>query len=303
MTLQLGTAWWGFQEQTPSNYFHMASSLGLQHVELPFYEQIKTASHLMEHERWDYRTPTACTELLSLADRAGVDIVAGTANIPIARDIHHWQTESGRSTVEFGRATARRAIDIAANLDLDVLRIAEPNIDPDQRDAARSYMESVGHAMGDLGEYAADQAPGLELVIENYGLTAEHINWALDAADHPRVGTNYDPCNYHRLGVDPLESLRELGDRVSYCHLKDAIRDDSRDPVELFAESRWPPSLAVGDGEIEWGPILAELADTYDGYLSIEYEMADDVMAGTRRSIDHVLDAADDHGVEIAYGD
>ena len=45
---------------------------------------------------------------------------------------------------------------------------------------------------------------------------------------------------------------------MTHCQLKDAFRDDPRDPNLLFEGSRWPPSVAVGEGEIDWGPILSK---------------------------------------------
>jgi len=118
-------------------------------------------------------------------------------------------------------------------------------------------------------------------------MTPDQMRALLDAADHPGVQTLYDPCNYHRLGEDPVAALSQLEDSIGYCHLKDAFRDDSRDPDSLFEGSRWPPSEAVGDGEIDWETVLPALHSNYDGYAVIEYEMAEDVMVGTRRSVEH----------------
>lgn len=158
-------------------------------------------------------------------------------------------------------------------------------------------MEAYGQAMHDLGDYAAER--GIKIVVENYGLTSEQVNWLLDAADHPAVGTLYDPCNYHRIGEDPLSALKNLGQRVYYCHLKDAFYQDPRHPDSLFEGSRWPPSEAVGEGEIVWGPILAELATFYDGYLCFEYEIAKDVMRGTRVSVEHIRQVAAELDIEF----
>jgi hypothetical protein len=33
--MKLETAWFGFRDQTMSNYFHMAKSLGLDYIEIP----------------------------------------------------------------------------------------------------------------------------------------------------------------------------------------------------------------------------------------------------------------------------
>jgi len=50
MPMQLGAATFGFRPHTPSKYVEMAAALGLGFVEVPMYEQIKTASHMMESE-------------------------------------------------------------------------------------------------------------------------------------------------------------------------------------------------------------------------------------------------------------
>ncbi len=45
----------------------------------------------------------------------------------------------------------------------------------------------------------------------------------LDAAGHPNVGTLFDPCNYFRLGDDPVAAFDTLQDKVFYCHLKGTV--------------------------------------------------------------------------------
>jgi len=113
MALTLATGYWGFREQTPRNYFQIASELGVNYVEVPMYEQVKTASHLSETELWDYRNPQSRKELRESAEDAGVTMVAGTSNIPISPEVHLWNNDASH---EFAMATARRAIDISADL-------------------------------------------------------------------------------------------------------------------------------------------------------------------------------------------
>ena len=51
--------------------------------------------------------------------------------------------------------------------------------------------------------YTAEATRQLDrIAIENYGLTSRQILQVLDAANHPAVGTLYDPCNYYRHGQD-----------------------------------------------------------------------------------------------------
>lgn len=292
MMMKLGTAWFGFRQQTMNNYFEMAAALGLKYVEMPLYWQVI-------EDGFARYSLTGIASICGIAEQAGIQMVSSVSALDLAGGVDMRGDPIDESLVRFARATAYRAIDIGVALGVSVLRITEPNINGQSPTEAQAYMEAYGEVLHELGNYAADH--GVRLVAENYGLTSEQVNWLLDAADHPAVGTLYDPCNYLRIGEDPLSALKNLGDRVYYCHLKDTLADESRNPNQLFPGSRWAPSVAVGEGDIDWSPILKELATVYDGYLCIEYEIADDIMRGTRVSIEHVLQAAQSVQVEIEY--
>ncbi|MCK4517006.1 MAG: sugar phosphate isomerase/epimerase [Spirochaetaceae bacterium] len=291
--MKLGTAWYGFRNQTSVNYFEMASALGLKYLEIPLYWQIIEDSP----RHFNFRSRENIEMIRQCADEAGVRMVSSVANFAITPGAKNYKGKVSPSAVDFAMAAAHRAIDLGAELGLEVLRLIEPNVDPENLETARSAMEECGRAMRPLGDHAAGL--GLRLSVENYGLTSEQVNWLLDAADHPAVGSLYDPCNFYRIGEDPLSALKNLGSRVYCCHLKDAFRDDSRDPNLLFEGSRWPPSEAVGEGEINWGPILKQLSEFYEGYLCIEYEMPDDVMRGTRCSAEYIRRTAREWQIDL----
>lgn len=272
----LSVAWFGFRHCTPSNYFETAAGLGVRFVEIPLYW------HIIEDRDYDY-SADGIRRLLEMAERAQVRIVASVSALDLAGT---WDTRGrqiDQSTTTFARAAARRVIDVAASLGIEVVRLTEPNIPAARQREAMAYMRSYGRVLRGLGDYAGDR--GLRIVAENYGVSGEQIRALLDAADHPAVGTLYDPCNYFRLGEDPVAALRLLRGKVFYCQLKDALRADPRAPDLLFPGSRWPPSVAVGEGDIDWTDVLSELATSYDGYLAVEYEIAEDVVRGTRVSL------------------
>jgi sugar phosphate isomerase/epimerase len=277
--VKLAAAWFGFREQTQSNYFEMAAALGLRFVEIPLYWQ------LIE-DRSVRMSSASRAALLETATAAGVRPVSSVSSFDIAGHFDMRGADIDQSHVEFACAAARRAIDIGAELGLEVMRITEPNIPAERLPEARPYMAAYGRAARDLAAHAADR--GIRIAIENYGVTAEQMGWVLDEADHPAVGTLFDPCNYFRIGVDPLEAFERLDGRIVYVHLKDAVRGDQVPAERLFPGSRWPPSRAVGEGDIDWSPLLAALTVGYDGYAAIEYEIADDVMRGARASIENV---------------
>lgn len=293
--MRLTAGYWGFRDYTPSNYFHTAAQLGFRRVEIPMYEEIKTASHLADHEVWDYRTGASRQELVELAESAGVEMVASVANIPMGPEIHHWQNDAG---IEFGMAVARRAIDISADLGVGMLRVVEPVADPTTPGNSRTALREVGKCLDDLGDYASNRE--VTILVENHALTSDEVNAILDAADHPVVGTNYDAHNYYRTGEDPLAALSNLRrDKIYYCHLKDASDRDAGNPEEVVEDYQYPPPVPLGDGVLDWPAILTELAEFYDGYVGIEHDLTGNVVSGLRRSKQYLARLADDHAIEF----
>lgn len=273
-----GTAWYGFRELSASNYFSTAAALGLTSVEIPLYWQV------VEDKLFDLRRTD---DLLRLAEETGVRMHAGVAAIDLAIPFDIRGLPIEEEAVAFNKILAMRVIDVAAVLGLSVVRIVEPNIDAKNLGLAETYMNAYGTALRDLGDYAEHR--GLRVAAENYGVTARHMRMLLDAADHPNVGTLFDPCNYFRIGDDPLDALRLMGDKVFYCHLKDAIENDPRTEDTLFPGSRWRPSVAVGRGDIDWQALLPVLASVYSGVAVIECEMPEDVVTATTQSRDFLV--------------
>jgi sugar phosphate isomerase/epimerase len=291
--MRLGAAWYGFGEQTPKNYFEMAAALGLRYVEVPLYGFSLTS--------W-YCSTESTKAVLSDAREAGVQIVAGVSALDVAGRLDGHEID--REGIPFALAQARRAMDVGAYLGVEVIRLSEPHrLRSDQLDMEAAYMRAYGDAFHELGDYASER--GLRIAIENFGLTSGQIRQVLNAADHPLVGTLYDPCNYYRHSQDPLAALRDLGRRVFYCHLKDAWfpyparRPDNLPMASSGQMQPWWWIRPLGQGNVEWVPILAELAAFYDGYLCLEHDIRDSVMWGTRLGIDFLRRLANEHDIAI----
>jgi len=275
----LSTAYFGFRNMTPTNYFSVAAALGIRHVEVPMY------SHTLDP--WFGRvTPR---EVVALASECGVKIVAGVANLGLAAPYDTHDRPLSADEAVTNSEIALRLIDIAERLGIEVLRIVEPRVGPANQNIADQYMIDYGKALGPIGDYAAES--GVRIAVENYGITIDQMELLLETADHENVGTLFDPCNYARLDNDPLEAVKRLRDKIVYCHLKDLSRDEKRPADELFVGSPYRPSLAVGDGDIDWASLLPELARNYTGYTSIEHENDNDVVFGTRQSIRFLAEA------------
>jgi sugar phosphate isomerase/epimerase len=300
--MKLGAAWYGFGEQTPSNYFEMAAALGLQYAEIPLYGFSLEDWYRYRGTGVAYRGSGDIEGVANAAREAGVRIVSGVSALNIAGEIRG--KELDLSGVEFAMAQARRAIDVGAMLDVEVIRLAEPlHLEAEEMDVADPYLQGFAEAFHTLGDYAAER--GLRIAIENFGFTADQINRVLDLADHPAVGTLYDPCNYYRHGGDPLAALKKLGKRVYYCHLKDASfpypahQPDSLPLAHSGQMQPWWWIRPLGQGNVEWAPILAELATFYTGYICLEHDIRDNVMWGTRTGIAYIKRLAADHDLNI----
>lgn len=299
--MKLGAAWYGFGEQTPSNYFEMVAALGLKYAEVPVYAFVLLGQDAANRRPW-FTSRRAIEEIRGLAADAGIRVASGVSGCNIAGRLQG--NEVDRFGVGLGTELARYAIEVSASLGLEVLRLAEPGrLDASQAPIAKQYMQAYGQAFHALGDYAGEH--GVRLAIENFGLTSTQINQVLDAADHPMVGTLYDPCNYYRHGEDPLTALKNLGQRVYYCHLKDAYFPyPARTPDSLPMASSgqmqpWWWIRPVGEGNVDWGPILSELATYYDGYMCLEHDPRGEVMWGTRRGIEYVRRIAAERKIDV----
>ena len=77
------------------------------------------------------------------------------------------------------------------------------------------------------------------------------------------------------IDVDALSGLLVTCDLINYSHWKDVLYEDGE-----------PEYCAVGDGVIDWQPVVDHLiASGFDGYWAIEYEAIEDIERGTRDSL------------------
>jgi len=270
---KMATAYFGFRNMTSTNYFSTAAALGVRNVEVPMYSY--------RLDKWFGKvTPE---DVVALASRCGVRIVSGVTSMALAPPFDTAGRPVSVAETVTNAEISLRVIDIAERLGIEVLRIAEPMVRPEHQQFADQYMIDYGKALRPIGEYAAER--GVTIAVENYGVTIDQMESLLGTANHPNVGTLFDPCNYERIDEDSLDAVRRLSDRIVYCHLKDSSRDETRAPSELFPGSPYRPSLPVGDGDMDWSLLLPQLSRVYDGYVSIEHEDDRDVVHGTARSL------------------
>jgi len=123
--------------------------------------------------------------------------------------------------------------------------------------------------MLDIFRRAADitQKAGLELTIEveaDFWVdTGSRSAAILKAVDHPGLGINWDPGNAFVAGDTPYpDGYEAVRDYVRHVHFKDVTRS---------ADGTYSH---VVDGQIDWdGQIRRLIADSYQGYISVETHM------------------------------
>jgi len=100
--------------------------------------------------------------------------------------------------------------------------------------------------------------------------------------NHPAFGFNFDPSHFGYQGVDYVAFLREFGDRVHNCHMKDVWWSDRPTEAGVFgghtdfgSPGRFWDFRSVGRGRIDFEAIVRELNRLgYRGPLSVEWEDA-----------------------------
>ncbi|MBA2274312.1 MAG: sugar phosphate isomerase/epimerase [Actinobacteria bacterium] len=101
----------------------------------------------------------------------------------------------------------------------------------------------------------------------------------------PQIGANYDPSHLFWQGIDPVESIKQLGraDSIFHVHAKDTYLDHENirhngvldtKPYDRILDRSWVfRTVGYGQGEKVWRDIFSALRSVdYDYVMSIEHE-------------------------------
>lgn len=103
---------------------------------------------------------------------------------------------------------------------------------------------------------------------------------ALQAVNyHPAFGFNFDPSHFIHQFIDPVEFIKEFGDRIWHVHIKDSrLQLNGRNSILSshldFGDARrgWD-FVSPGRGDVKWDQIVRALNRVgYTGPLSVEWE-------------------------------
>jgi sugar phosphate isomerase/epimerase len=282
--MRLCTASYGFRQWSLENYLDAASGLGVDFVEIGY-----TKHGTLQQLYWqgDPSRALAAAQMqgtLVVADgvrrlhdaarSAGVRLVAGAAEYRLWGVTPSW--------LDWAKTMIRMDVEIAGEIGLEIVRGAIAGPPPGVSEAAVfDEIAETGAILNDLAKRYAEPA-GVTLVMENYRASSKLMLAIAKHFTSPNVGLHFDTHNVRRVGEDPVEALRTLREFVRYVHLKDYRAEDAH----LLPTDTWWSSWAVGDGDIDWRAVVAELGSFYDGVASLEYEKSlHDVVGKVRQGV------------------
>ena len=107
----------------------------------------------------------------------------------------------------------------------------------------------------------SDAHPHITCVFENHdgaSLDPDVTVEVLGLVARPNIRMNFDPINFAKVGIDPMDALAAVRPFVSHVHLKGLERGD-------YCE--------FGEGDVDLRPVLESLVDGgYGGRFTVEYE-------------------------------
>jgi sugar phosphate isomerase/epimerase len=210
---------------------------------------------------FDEQTPAYCHRLRRACFLAGLDLSATAVGNAFAVP-----PGEGRAKQ---LATIRQWVDLAVEMGAPCIRVFGG---PVPKDA--TLEQATAWAVETLKEAEPlAAARGIYLALENHGgvtATADGVLAILQAVDSQWVGANLDTGNFH--GPDPYEELARVAPYAVNAHVKTAVQPQGQ-----------PAAPA------DYARIVDLLRDaSFSGYLSLEYEAAEDPKTAVPRVLGEI---------------
>lgn len=175
----------------------------------------------------------------------------------------------------------KHALDRANQLGADKLRVFIGDV----KDGVTSYKEIkpvIVEAFKDICSYGKNKK--VKVTLENHGRLCGKVDQLLDfigAVGSDNLKLNIDTGNFMIVDEDPVKSIAKLFKLAVHVHIKDYKRSDGN-----------LVSPVIGEGDVDLTGCFRELKkNNYKGYLSIEYEAAEDFKSGIEKSIKNIREA------------
>jgi len=262
---------WCFKEMDRETVFKTMARLGLKGVEIITHGPCYHADTLDTAEMRE-RT-------LELLNRLGLEIVALSPHT----EFLIFDREARRQAVEHCMAQ----IDLTELYGAKIARIFSGGRIPEGKTKGEC-IDAVVEALKPCTEYAEKR--GIKLAVESHGKFGNDLEamvTILDEINSPMLGVTLDTANFKSNGVDPVEAIDVLKDRIFHTHLKDI----------LFTENG-RQGAAVGEGSLDFRAILKKLKEVgYKGKYCIEYEGKEPPETGLSKSIAYLNRLGDELGL------
>ena len=231
-------------------------------------------------------------EIRAEADRVGIEIVAYT----IGANLYQPTEEANRAEIERVKAQ----LDIAAILGAKVFRHDVCYGEKSDDGAVTSFdkmLPTIAKNAREISEYA--RSLGIKTCTENHGFIAQdpdRVEKLFNTVDCDNYGLLIDMGNFACADADSALAVSRLANYAVHVHAKDFIKRAFGEPDyagESYIVTRACNKLCacvVGEGDIPVAQCAAILKKAgYDGYLSIEYEGAEDCVAAIARGRENLL--------------
>jgi len=159
-------------------------------------------------------------------------------------------------------------------------------------DQARSW---IVEGLSDASKYAAES--GVKLALENHGTLAGRGDQVRGIIDEVRamsgtdvLGANPDTGNFLLVNQPSHEAIRQVASLANMVHFKDFRQApaDHKGWAYTALDGKKYLGTAIGEGEVELRQCIQELKSAgFDGWLSVEYEGAEDPFTAIPRSVDN----------------
>ena len=220
------------------------------------------------------------------ADKLGMDINAYT----IGANLYH--NDASERTAEVERLKGQ--VDIAAILGAKVLRhdvcYTLGKTGPSRSfDLMLPYLAESARA---VTEYA--QTKGIKTCTENHGYIAQdsdRVERLFNAVNHDNYGLLVDMGNFVCADENPATAVSRVAPYAIHAHAKDMLvrRQPAGNCCNMTRGGKYFCGTVIGEGDIPVKQCLAILQRAgYEGYLSIEYEGAEECTAAIARGLSNL---------------
>lgn len=217
------------------------------------------------------------------ADKFGMDINAYT----IGANLYHDSAEQRAAEVE----RLKGQLDVASILGAKIMR-HDVCYQLGKTGASRSFdlmLPYIAESARKVTEYA--QTLGIRTCTENHGIIAQdsdRVERLYNAVNHDNYGLLVDMGNFICVDENPVTAVSKVAPYAIHAHAKDMLVRElpSGSCRNLTRGGNYFCGTVIGEGDIPVKQCLAVLQNAgYDGYLSIEFEGAEECISAISRSL------------------